>query len=178
MRAKLSVSSIAIAFAIISSGSSARAQQSGNSQTIIQADEETRRNSTATIEQDGRENKADGTFRGRESVNLFNGETVDLAPNGAGIYQDGSGSTATIDQFGNGNAAAIDQADSVEGGADSSTAVIKQGESGNEARDSIAYIEQAGDASEATIEQNGRRNQSFGVQRGNLSGSQTGNKQA
>ena len=95
MRANLSVSSIAMAFAIISSGSSARAQQSGNSQTIIQADEETRRNSTATIEQDGSENKADGTFRGRESVTLFNGETVDLAPNGAGIYQDGSGSTAT-----------------------------------------------------------------------------------
>ena len=125
MRANLSVSYIAMAFAILSSSVSAGAQQPGNSQTIVQADEETRRTSTATIEQDGRGNTADGTFRGRETVTLFNGEEIDLAPNGAGIYQDGSGSNATIDQFGNGNAAAIDQADNVEGGADSSTAVIK-----------------------------------------------------
>ena len=176
MKPDTKISLIALAFASTALASPAAAQM--NTRSIVQADEETRNNSTATIDQAGSGNKADGDLNGNESVTLFNGETVETAPNDAGIFQDGSGSTATIDQFGTNNASAINQADDVGGGADSSTATIIQGESGNDATGSIAYIDQAGDGSQVAIEQNGADNVSYGIQRGNLDGSQTGNKQS
>jgi len=172
MKINTGISLSALATASLVAAAPAAAQDA----TVIQADEETEQNSTAAIEQDGRNNDANGEFD-TSSVTLFDGTQVDLAPNGSGIYQDGSGSTARIEQFGDYNTAGINQADSVGGGADSSTAVILQGESGNRARYSTAYIDQQGDASTVRIEQNGSYNDSFAFQRGNLDGSQTGNIQ-
>ncbi|MCQ0986477.1 hypothetical protein [Jiella marina] len=145
-----------------------QAEDTANRKSIVQADEETRKASTARIDQTGALNRADGDVGDAANFTFFDGTGLSLEPANAGIYQDGECSTSLIRQFGTANHAAIRQADPVGGGADASVVRILQGESGGRSEDGIALVDQKGDGSSVTIEQNGTQNRSFAAQTGNL----------
>ncbi|MCB8840180.1 hypothetical protein [Aurantimonas sp. VKM B-3413] len=172
-RAAKSAGAGAVLFALCAVPAPLAAQESqtgdaANRAKIVQADEETRAASTARIDQTGVRNRADGNIGEASGFVFFDGTELSTAPEDAGIYQDGESSNSLIRQFGAANRAAIRQADSVGGGADASIVRILQGESGAKAEDSLVLVEQKGDGSNVTIEQNGRDNRSYAAQTGNL----------
>ncbi|WP_298916215.1 hypothetical protein [uncultured Algimonas sp.] len=141
--------------------------------TVRQVGDTTRETSVATVEQTGQDNDATEAFGGTGEVDLFTGNTLEIAPDGEGIFQKGRDAKARIEQVGRGNAAAITQADQVGDGADGATATILQGSEGAEAIDSQAYLEQRGDRGTMRLIQSGRDNRSYGIQVGNEDGSAT-----
>ena len=172
-RAAKSAGAGAVLFALCAFPPSLAAQESqagdaANRGRIVQADAETRAASTARIDQTGERNRADGDIGDAAGFVFFDGTALSTAPQDAGIYQDGESATSLIRQFGTANRARVRQADPVGGGADASVVRILQGESGAEAEDSLVLVDQKGDGSHVTIEQNGKDNRSYAAQTGNL----------
>lgn len=142
-----------------------------NRKTIRQEGQETRANSNASVTQSGTGNLVDGTWGGEgnsgdSEIVFFTDETLPVAPDGVGIYQDGAGSSVSVGQIGSTNRAVVRQDDPIEGGANGSSVRIEQGTSDAEATNGRALAEQGGEESSITIKANGADLTALGWQRG------------